>query len=159
MSERAGQIERLVDGELSSEEYCGLLATLEEQPGGWRRCALAFLEAQALALELGQVRRSLDGRGHVAVAGDIAPRANTAWDQGRMLLAVAASFVVALVLGLAAPKFLSLGGKDGIAGGNIINQRPVLVAEDYADDGVAHEVLRYVGDVRLLVDGATEGGQ
>ena len=40
-------IDRLVDGELEETERQRLLALLETEPGGWRRCALAFLEAQA----------------------------------------------------------------------------------------------------------------
>ena len=38
-------IDRLVDGELSGDERRHLLASLEAQPDGWRRCALAFVEA------------------------------------------------------------------------------------------------------------------
>jgi hypothetical protein len=38
--------DRLVDGELSEEERRRLLTSLDKEPGGWRRCALAFLEAQ-----------------------------------------------------------------------------------------------------------------
>ena len=40
--------DRLVDGEMSRDEYRQFLASLADEPGGWRRCALAFLEAQAL---------------------------------------------------------------------------------------------------------------
>jgi hypothetical protein len=39
-------LDRLVDGELSSEDRRQLLKRLDLQPGGWRACALAFLEAQ-----------------------------------------------------------------------------------------------------------------
>lgn len=42
-----GLIDRLVDGELDENERQRLLARLEAEVGGWRRCALAFLEAQA----------------------------------------------------------------------------------------------------------------
>jgi hypothetical protein len=38
--------DRLVDGELSPNERRALLASLDARPDGWRRCALAFLEAQ-----------------------------------------------------------------------------------------------------------------
>ena len=38
--------DRLVDGELSSTERRQLIASLDDRPGGWRRCALAFVEAQ-----------------------------------------------------------------------------------------------------------------
>jgi hypothetical protein len=40
------RFDRLVDGELAESERRQLLATLDDEAGGWRRCALAFLEAQ-----------------------------------------------------------------------------------------------------------------
>ncbi len=40
------RFDRLVDGELNEEERRELLAGLDGEPGGWRRCALAFLESQ-----------------------------------------------------------------------------------------------------------------
>lgn len=40
-------LDRLVDGEVSETERRELLLRLEHSPDGWRRCALAFLEAQA----------------------------------------------------------------------------------------------------------------
>ena len=40
-------LDRLVDGELTESERRELLMRLERSPDGWRRCALAFLEAQA----------------------------------------------------------------------------------------------------------------
>lgn len=43
----ASQIDLLIDGELSPEARRELLARLDESPDGWRRLALAFLEAQA----------------------------------------------------------------------------------------------------------------
>ncbi|HEU5119097.1 MAG TPA: hypothetical protein VFT74_21080 [Isosphaeraceae bacterium] len=42
----ASRIDRLVDGELADFERRALLLELDTQPAGWRRCALAFLEAQ-----------------------------------------------------------------------------------------------------------------
>lgn len=44
-------LDRLVDGELNETERRNLLLRLEHSPDGWRRCALAFLEAQAWRLE------------------------------------------------------------------------------------------------------------
>jgi hypothetical protein len=38
--------DRLVDGELSPDERRRLIASLDDRADGWRRCALAFLEAQ-----------------------------------------------------------------------------------------------------------------
>lgn len=48
-------LDRLVDGELSPAERRELLLRLEDADGGWRRCALAFLEAQAWGRELRSV--------------------------------------------------------------------------------------------------------
>ena len=39
--------DRLVDGELPERERQQLLASLDDREDGWRRCALAFLEAQS----------------------------------------------------------------------------------------------------------------
>jgi hypothetical protein len=47
-------LDRLVDGELSSAERQQMLTALEARPDGWRRCALAFLEAQSWG---GEMRR------------------------------------------------------------------------------------------------------
>ncbi len=41
------QIDLLVDGELGENDRRALLRQLEDEPNGWRRCALAFLESQA----------------------------------------------------------------------------------------------------------------
>jgi len=43
------QLDRLVDGELSQADRADLLRRLDAEPGGWRACALAFLEAQEFA--------------------------------------------------------------------------------------------------------------
>jgi hypothetical protein len=40
-------LDRLVDGELDGPERAELLRRLDAEPGAWRRCAVAFLEAQA----------------------------------------------------------------------------------------------------------------
>jgi len=42
------QFDRLVDGEVSTAERRAILMSLEQDSEGWRRLALAFLEAQAL---------------------------------------------------------------------------------------------------------------
>ena len=46
-------IDRLVDGCLDDAERRVLLLKLEDEPDGWRRCALAFLEDQAWRAALG----------------------------------------------------------------------------------------------------------
>ena len=40
-------LDRLVDGELDGPARTAALRALDAEPGGWRRCALTFLEAQA----------------------------------------------------------------------------------------------------------------
>ena len=45
--DEAARIDLLVDGALSDSDRRELLSSLDGSPGGWRRCALAFLEAQA----------------------------------------------------------------------------------------------------------------
>lgn len=44
----AHQIERLVDGELSSSDRRDLLLAIDRESDGWRRLAIAFLESQAM---------------------------------------------------------------------------------------------------------------
>jgi hypothetical protein len=39
-------LDRIVDGDLSPAELRGVIERLEREPDGWKRCALAFLEAQ-----------------------------------------------------------------------------------------------------------------
>jgi hypothetical protein len=46
-SDATALIDRLVAGELTEVERRELLLSLESEPDGWRRCALAFLEDQA----------------------------------------------------------------------------------------------------------------
>jgi hypothetical protein len=41
-----GVLDKLVDGELGETDRKQLLSALDDEPGAWRRCALAFLEAQ-----------------------------------------------------------------------------------------------------------------
>ncbi|MBN2580389.1 MAG: hypothetical protein JXB10_15505 [Pirellulales bacterium] len=52
------RFDRLVDGELSESERRELLTALDREPEGWRRCALAFLEAQSWREGLGGLFRA-----------------------------------------------------------------------------------------------------
>ena len=45
-------IDELVAGNLNGEQYRRVLLALENQPDGWKDCALAFLQEQALTREL-----------------------------------------------------------------------------------------------------------
>lgn len=60
MLEDDTKFDRLVDGELTTDEYREMLTTLDEEPGGWRRCAMAFLEAQAWTWEIQQERKQAE---------------------------------------------------------------------------------------------------
>lgn len=51
-------LDRLVDGELSAAERRTLLKTLDSDLDGWRRCAMAFLEAQAWRADFRNVLRT-----------------------------------------------------------------------------------------------------
>ena len=48
-------LDRVVDGELSPEHRRAFLAAIEHAEDGWRRCALAFLEAQSWRSEFNQL--------------------------------------------------------------------------------------------------------
>src|SRR5688572_17851334 len=88
--------DRLVDGELSNDERRNLLQRLERAPEGWRRCALAFLEAQ----EWGRELRGVAHTAETLPQFDLASRAVGArpWSQSgwAALCMVAASFAIAL---------------------------------------------------------------
>jgi hypothetical protein len=99
--ERSQQwLERLVDGELTDETQRQLLLSMDAQPDAWRRCALAFIEAQSLRLDLrGAVRESaatIDGGQSPAVAKPASPRFLLYRFQW---MAMAASLIAAFVVG------------------------------------------------------------
>ncbi len=52
--DEARVLDRLVDGELSQHDRRELLSALDDEPGAWRRCALAFLEAQTWRWQMAQ---------------------------------------------------------------------------------------------------------
>ncbi len=96
------RLDLLVDGELEEAERHELLTRLDGQPDGWRRCAMAFLEAQCWRQEC------TDFLGKAAVAapppqGRAIPapgrRERRLVERAATPLAMAASFVIALGLG------------------------------------------------------------
>jgi hypothetical protein len=91
----------LVDGELSQAQYQALLAALDDEPGGWRRCALSFLEGQALEQELGSLRRERVEAPPTAPPAANVSRAGVRIGAPWIALAMVASFLVAFGLGLA----------------------------------------------------------
>jgi hypothetical protein len=88
----------LVDGELDDERRRELLSRLDDQPGGWRKCALAFLEAQTWRRELGDWVTDAKAQAPAMPAAAVQARSRP-WGLGSWLV-VAASFVMAFGLGL-----------------------------------------------------------
>jgi hypothetical protein len=89
------QLDMLVDGELGDEERRELLSRFETEPDGWRRCALAFLEAQAWR----QAMRSVSDDSVETSA--IAARSHSSWRQFRNVVGMACGLLLALGVGLA----------------------------------------------------------
>lgn len=124
-------LDRLVDGELDAEARRELLLSLDARPDGWRRCALAFLEAQSWGrtmkglvetgdnAESGTVDESESGRvrapaskerdslplGRAAVNAASVERAPRNGFHGAGWLAVAAGLLLAFTLGIALGPF------------------------------------------------------
>ncbi|MEE9603446.1 MAG: hypothetical protein V3V75_09085 [Thermoguttaceae bacterium] len=99
----------LVDGELDEQRRRELLSGLDKRPGGWRKCALAFLEAQSFGQELSVLlsteEKRLESSTHspqvAASKKRTTPRRSWPNKQAATLMAMAASFLLALLIGVA----------------------------------------------------------
>ncbi len=69
------ELDRLVDGQLNNEEYRELIRQIDKDPDGWRQCALAFLQHQALQQELQALSTDPAHPWAAAVAGQTADQA------------------------------------------------------------------------------------
>lgn len=112
-------LDLLADGELNESDRCDVLAWCQRHPQGWRRCALALLEAQtwrtelrylarepvaALPLRPSAVEEPVGGFGDRDRAGEAGTTSVSSPQRLRplgWLLAMAASFLLAFALGLA----------------------------------------------------------
>ncbi|MBI2823085.1 MAG: hypothetical protein HYX69_00175 [Planctomycetia bacterium] len=92
----ARTLDLLVDGELDEGRRRELLAGFEEQTGAWRRCALAFLEAQSFKRE---IRDLAQPPGRMVIEPSPARRSWWRLPYTGLPLAMAASFIVAFGLG------------------------------------------------------------
>jgi len=103
-TDRQTLLDLLVDGELDEGQRRELLAWCEREPDGWRRCALAFLEAQSWSKVLGDLTT------HEAVPPAFATKSIDVVRPARRtlgnlrkwgtMLAMAASVVFAFTLGV-----------------------------------------------------------
>jgi hypothetical protein len=93
-------IEQLVDGELNDERRREVLVRMDREPGGWRRCAMAFLESQAWGQAARDMTHELE---QPAREPQVQPaqRAKAWWaGPAGTFLAMAASFALAFTLGM-----------------------------------------------------------
>ncbi len=146
MNENLNQerLDKLVDGTLSEAERRQLLMSLDGQPDGWRRCALAFLEAQCWK----EAFRGLDAPSSTSLKADTLPPADRLSDSGEAtlasrtarrspwrsraetLLAMAASFLVVLWLGSWAQRAWRGEGLPGSSGEVARTQPPRSIPVD-----------------------------
>ena len=112
------ELDLLVDGELSEAPRRALLRRLDQTPGGWRQCALAFLEAQSWRAGLGSLGGELtrDEDAPARIARRRPPSPARRWTT---VLAVAAGLLIALGIGLLAGDMLRESRRGGAGGGNI----------------------------------------
>jgi anti-sigma factor RsiW len=95
------RIDRLVDGELPDEERRALLLRLENEPDGWRRCAIAFLEAQSWRDAAGSLASPLPETICPAVEKCRSVTTSRRWQRAANLTALATGLAVAFLLGWA----------------------------------------------------------
>ncbi|HEY1600024.1 MAG TPA: hypothetical protein VGG64_10505 [Pirellulales bacterium] len=166
-SDKQHQLDLLVDGELSEVNRRRLLVSFDGQPGAWRRCALAFLEAQtwrneARTLERGAGESRSSVRPLIAISSQervsavVPPAVIRRWWSvgGGLSLAMAACFLVAFSLGwmIRSPGFASV--QDARV------DPPAIVAVASADSprapGIASDGTESAdrwGTVTLIMDG------
>jgi hypothetical protein len=130
-------IDRLVAGELDEPERGNLLEWLDEQPGRWRRCALAFLEAQLWQEALGGMVGHSHQALHPAASKRHVLRGGRIWPFACRLSAVAATLLVVFGLGLVTGSAWSVGhGQDLIPVGQLVNDSmPNLAIDAVSQNG------------------------
>ena len=136
-------IDRLVDGELDDTERRELLLRLENDPEGWRRCALAFLEDQSWRKALAGLASPSSGSEPAEIA-PTPPRSGRGWTRR---IAIAASMI--------ASTFAAGFAAGGISRGTA----PVKVAQNAPTEAVKPALaaqdrpIKQVGWINL-VDGS-----
>jgi hypothetical protein len=134
--EEACLLDQLVDGELPEVERRKLLLRLDTEPDGWRRCALAFLEAQSWREALGP----LTTRTRPKATSDRQGRKPRSWSPVARLAELAAAVVAAFALG-----WVSRGQPAKIAPNASVAEE--VVSSSQASQHVPDE--RVIGEPRL----------
>jgi hypothetical protein len=118
------RFDRLVDDELSEEQRRELLGRLDDEPGGWRQCALAFLEAQCWKQALRQAPNEFEEVCKPTTTKN--PQRSPWTGRVRLLSAMAASFLVALgLVSLAQHAWVGHPGMTGQIADSAANVRPL----------------------------------
>jgi len=102
-NEREGDekiLDLLVDGELDGGRRREILERFDVEPGGWKRCALAFLEAQSLEGDLKELASAVTDPEGVLPQGVDSGGRRKRW---AAILCMAAGLVLAFWLGRAWP--------------------------------------------------------
>ena len=96
-------LDRLVDGELTGDQERAVLEQLERTPGGWRHCALAFLEARCWRQEVMAMREQMQTP-PLPVAQSKSPSSTPYPLSWRTVLAAAAVLLIAVGVGTYLPQ-------------------------------------------------------
>ncbi|HLA84071.1 MAG TPA: hypothetical protein VJL29_04695 [Thermoguttaceae bacterium] len=123
----------LVDGQLDEASRRELLAGLDDSPGGWRRCALAFLEAQswreamdAFTSVRASTRAAVEAPA-VPAASQVPPRKRPRRDYVTALLGMAAS----VLLGIGVTSWMHDMQRGGGPSGGGIDMATTLGGSEY----------------------------
>lgn len=92
-------LDRLVDGELSPSDRRTLLAALDDEPGAWRACALAFIEHQSWQRQIPVAALELAAPAVPQAGTSVAGSGNSRRTWWGLCLAVAAALLVSFGLG------------------------------------------------------------
>lgn len=93
-------LDRLVDGELTEDDRKLLLGAMDDEPGAWRRCALAFLEAQSWRGDFCALRQESPPAGQPEPRITLPPRIAKPSRFFELCLALAACVVLAFGIGV-----------------------------------------------------------
>lgn len=159
------RFDRLVDGELSADEYRALVASLDDEPAGWRRCALAFLESQAWAGELTGVRKGMTlSDDAIQSPTSMTPDKNVLPARKKTfrlttILAMAASFLVAFALGIMMPRWFPAGGTSEPTVAEMPREKPAITNVATSDNHIQQpriQSFKPIGNLQFVVNGPGE---